>query len=376
MFGKRYSFLKFAGFDIGVDLSWLFIAILIAWTLALGFFPAHYPGLKMTTYWGMGLLGMLGLFISIVLHEMGHAVMARSFGQPIYRITLFIFGGVAEMNQEPKSPKMEFWVAIAGPLVTVAIIILTFIFSFLGSQLTWPTSILGVLHYLLVVNMIVLIFNLIPAFPLDGGRILRALVWWWNDNLGKATTIASSIGSVFGMFLIFAGFLFILLGNIIGGFWWMILGFFLRQAAIGSHMRYLIEHSLEGEKIDKFMIKEPICVSSPDITIKQFIDQYVYTSYHHLYPVLKDGNFAGYISLDEIKQVNSEEWDLKKINEIMILRSDCPTVSIDASSLSALKQFSDKKCPVLFILENDHLLGILTNHDLLKVISLHMELER
>ena len=227
MFGKRFSILRFAGFDIGLDISWFFIAFLLSWTLAAGYFPYLYKGLAPQTYWIMGICGMLGLFISVLLHEFGHAVVARSLKLPISRITLFIFGGVAELKAEPPSPKVEFLVAIAGPIVSL-VLALAF---YLISQIDLPIAIKGVASYLGFINFIVVLFNLIPAFPLDGGRMFRAFLWWWKDNLGWATNITTRLGGAFGFTLIFFGFFFILSGALFAGLWWILIGLFLNQAA-------------------------------------------------------------------------------------------------------------------------------------------------
>ncbi len=374
MFGRRYHILKIAGLDLGMDLSWLMIALLVTWTLALGLFPSSYPGLTAGTYWIMGFVGMLGLFLSVVLHEMGHAFMARKFGQPISRITLFIFGGVAEMKEESSSPKVEFWVAIAGPLVTLAIILLTGLFTSMGRNLEWPVTLTGITGYLALVNTIILVFNLIPAFPLDGGRVLRSFLWWWKGNLGWATKVTSHLGAGFGFFLIFSGLFLFISGNFIGGLWWVLIGLFLREAASGSRVRYAVERLLENEKVEKFMVKDPITVT-PEITVQQFIEDFVYTSYHHLYPVAEGDRFLGYMSLEEVKLLDQAQWKTKTVNEVMVPAGRCPKISLKTSALKALKMFNEKGATVLFVVEEGFLIGLLTNQDLLKTVSLHLELQ-
>lgn len=374
MFGKRFNLITFAGFRIGVDISWFFIAILLTWTLAEGYFPAYYPNLPSQTYWLMGLLGMLGLFVSIILHELGHAVIARRFGMPISQITLFIFGGVAELKDEPPSPKAEFFVAIAGPIVSIVIAICMLLLTHVGLQLGWPVVLIGVTSYLAMINLVVVIFNLFPAFPLDGGRMLRAILWGWKNNLGWATKIATSLGSGFGFGLIFLGVLTLITGQIFVGLWWMIIGFFLHQAASSTRTQYFVKKELHGEKVEKFMTKNPISVP-PDITVKELIDNYVYQSYHHVYPVVDDDKLIGYVSLKEVKTLNPEEWPKTTVRKIMIPTSQFQTVSPNTSALEALNLIHLSIPSTLLVVSDNRLVGILNAQDLFKLISLKLELE-
>ena len=213
MFTKRFNFLTVAGIKIGIDISWLFIAILLSWTLASGHFPYYYPNLSTSTYWLMGVVGMLGLFVCVVLHELGHAMVAKHYKLPISQITLFIFGGVAEIKKEPQSPKVEFLMAIAGPIVSIIIALAMYYLTEVGNLLGWPVFVTGVTNYLAIVNAIIVIFNLIPAFPLDGGRVFRALLWWWKKNLSWATKISTRLGWGFGSILIFFGIFSFITGN-------------------------------------------------------------------------------------------------------------------------------------------------------------------
>src|SRR6056297_2812322 len=204
MITKRFKIFSLLGFPIYLDLSWFAIVILISWSLATSVFPSQVEGLTATAYWTMGVLGALGLFASILAHELGHAVVARRFELPMRGITLFIFGGVAEMTREPPSAKAEFFVAIAGPIVSIIIAILCAVLAVAGSTVL-PPAVDGVVWYLAMINAIVVAFNLIPAFPLDGGRVLRSILWHIKGNLRWATKISSSLGSMFGVVLIVLG---------------------------------------------------------------------------------------------------------------------------------------------------------------------------
>jgi Zn-dependent protease/CBS domain-containing protein len=374
MFGKRFNILSIAGIKIGIDISWFFIAILLSWTLAAGYFPVKYPHFTSNIYWVMGVLGMLGLFVCIILHELGHAIVARHYNLPISQITLFIFGGVAEIKKEPTSPKVEFLMAIAGPIVSFILAIIAYFLTKVGTQLEWPVPIIGVTAYLALINTVLAIFNLIPAFPLDGGRVFRAILWWWKNNLAWATRISAMVGSGFGFSLIFLGIFNLIIRNFLIGFWLIILGWFLHRAASSMQTQFYVGKELEGEKVSKFMKTDPITVP-PDISIKEFVDQYVYTSHHHLYPVTLQKKLLGYISLQQVKSLPHAEWGKTPVRTIMASSPQFQTVSPESSALEALELIQQTQFPILFVVENDHLIGIVTAQDLFKVISLKLELE-
>lgn len=375
MFGKPIPLMKLAGFKIGLDISWFFIAFLLAWTLATGYFPFTYPDLTAFTYGIMGILGMLGLFVSVVLHELGHAVVARHFNIPIERITLFIFGGVAELKQEPTSPKADFLVAIAGPLVTLALAAFFYTLTLLGRSLALPIPFIAITNYLTLINIVVFFFNLVPAFPLDGGRVLRALIWWKTNNLAFATKVATYLGAGFGFILIFFGILSFIVGNVFMGLWWMILGLFLYQAAAASKTQLYVKKELENEKVKRFMTKNPISVA-PDITLKNFIDQYVYQSHHHLYPVVEGDNLLGYISLKEVKSVPATEWEHLSVRKLIVPLSSLKTITPLTSAFDALNLFQQADTTTLLVVnEHNQLVGLLTAQDIFKLISIKLELE-
>ena len=270
MFGKRYNFLSLLGIKIGIDLSWFFIALLLSWSLAVGYFPYATPGLTVGTYWAMGVIGALSLFVCVVLHELGHALVAKHYKLPISQITLFIFGGVAEIKKEPKTPKVEFLMAIAGPIVSVVLAGALYLLTLAGEHQAWPVPVVAITGYLALINITLAIFNMVPAFPLDGGRVLRSILWGITKDLQWATRVASRIGSGFGFLLIFLGIFVLISGGFLAGFWFIILGLFLQRAASTSRSQNYVSHELHGEKVEKFMTKNPISVA-PDITIKEFV---------------------------------------------------------------------------------------------------------
>ena len=224
--GFNITLVKIFGIEIRVNISWAFIAVLLAWSLAKGYFPSVYEGLPDVTYWWMGAAGVLGLFASVVFHELAHSIVAQSYGMQIKGITLWLLGGVAELGDEPPSPTAEFWMALAGPAMSIALSVV-----FYGAASLVPTGVeykplFEVLRYLALVNLILALFNMIPAFPMDGGRILRAWHWHRTGDAYKATTLSAKVGSTFGLILILTGLAAVFVWGGMNGLWWVILGMF------------------------------------------------------------------------------------------------------------------------------------------------------
>ena len=233
MFGNNNTIAQFRmlGFDIKLDASWIFIASLITWSLSTRYFPYSIFGLNIINYWILGAVGAAGFFLSILLHELGHSVTARRYGIPIRGITLMIFGGVAELESNPKNPKEEFMVAAAGPLVSFLLSALFFALSGMVQNTDLSRQVLVVFRYLFMINMVLGIFNLVPAFPLDGGRILRAILWKASGNYGQATRWSATAGIYFSYAMMALGAWELVQGNYISGLWWFFIASFLNGNA-------------------------------------------------------------------------------------------------------------------------------------------------
>ena len=374
MFGKTISLFKLFGFQVKIDLSWIVIAVLITWSLAKGVFPYYYKGLSTTTYWWMGIFGALGLFFSIVFHELCHSLVARRFNLAMKGITLFIFGGVAEMEEEPPSPRAEFFMAVAGPLSSILIGIIFYGIRLVGQGSDWPEFTIGVFGYLSYLNFLLAGFNLVPAFPLDGGRVFRSILWGWKNNLKWATRIASRIGSGFGLVLIFFGVLYIIRGAFISGIWWFLIGLFLRNASEMSYSRLLMNKALEGERVGRFMETDPVTVS-PSMTIERFVDEYVYKHHFKMFPVVDDGKLIGCISTREVKEISRSEWNQRTVGEVVKPCSCDNTISSDADAMKALSNMNRTGTSRLLVVDGDRLAGIIALKDLLGFLSLKLDLE-
>lgn len=387
MFTKRLELFKLFGFSVKVDLSWLVIAVLVTWSLAVGLFPnfsEFYPfpaedlaGLSPATYWTMGVIGMLGLFASIVLHEFGHSLMARQQGMPMKGITLFIFGGVAEMTDEPPTAKAEFLVAIAGPVVTVVISAVCFGLTLLGNAAAWPGYVNAVLWYLFIINAVVLAFNLLPAFPLDGGRVLRSILWQIKGSLRWATRITSSIGAAFGVLLIAYGVFLIILNpqaNLISGLWAGLLGLFLRGAAQMSYQQLLMRRALEGEPVSRFMTTEPQTVPS-NATVHDFVEDYVYRHHYKMFPIVENGTVKGCLTTRRIRDIPRSEWNRHTVEELIEACGIENTVSPDDDAMEALSKMRRNDVSRLMVTEGDQLRGVIAMKDLMRFMSTKIELE-
>jgi Zn-dependent protease/CBS domain-containing protein len=374
MFGKRFKLFKLFGFEVGIDLSWIIIAILIAWSLSTGYFPIQIKNLSPQTYWIMGIIGAAGLFFSIVAHEFCHSLVARKSGLPMKGITLFIFGGVAEMGDEPPGAKAEFLIAVVGPLSSIAIAAIFYGIYRVGIAGDWSPAVNGVVAYLAMINGLLAVFNLVPAFPLDGGRILRSVLWGWKGNLRWATRISSAIGGAFGIFLIILGFIRIFGGNFIGGMWLGLIGLFIQGAAKMSYRQLVTRKALEGEPLKRFMQTDPVTVSD-SLTVEQLVEDYIYRYHYKLFPVVNSNRLLGCISTKQIKEIPRAQWDEKTVGEIADPCSAENTIGPDADAVKALSVMRRNNASRLMVVENDQLVGIIALKDMLEFLSLKVELD-
>lgn len=363
---------KLLGFKVRVDLSWLFLALLVAWSLARGLFPGNYPGFSSATYWWMGVAGSIGLFFSIVFHELSHSVVARHFGIPIKGITLFIFGGVAEMEDEPPNARAEFLMAIAGPIASA---LLAAAFYGLAAGVTGRSEpAFGVIEYLAWANSLLALFNLVPAFPLDGGRVLRAALWYWRGNLNDATRTAANAGSAFGLGLIALGVIRVLSHDFVGGMWWFLIGMFLRSAAGASYQQLRTRQALEGEPVARFMTRAMVTIP-PEASVRQLVEDYIYRYHHEMFPVTEDGRLLGCVTTREVKAIPKEQWDGTPVAGIMQRCSAENAIAADEDAMQALSLMQRTGNSRLMVRDGDRLVGIITLKDLLKLLALKLDLE-
>jgi len=376
MFGKQWRLFSLLGFEVKIDMSWLILAFLITWSLAEGLFPYYYKNLSRPAYWWMGAAGAVGLFLSIIFHELSYSLVARRYGLPMRGITLFIFGGVAEMEDEPRSPRAEFLMAIAGPISSIG---LSFIFYGLyrfGLLVDWPMSANGVINYLGWINGLLAAFNMIPAFPLDGGRVLRSGLWKLKNNLRWATRIASRIGAGFGVSLIVLGLLSVLGGNLIGGIWWFLIGMFLHNASNLAYRQMLIRRALEGESVQRFMKADAVTVN-PSLSLGQLVEDYFYKYHYKMFPVVENSSrkLVGCVNTQMVREVPRGEWYLHTVGEVVRQCSPENTINPNADAMEVLDTMNRTQQSRLMVVDGENLVGVITLKDMLQFLALKMDLE-
>lgn len=375
MSGRAITLFELLGFKVRVDMTWVFLAVLVTWSLAMGAFPLWYEGLSTGTYWAMAIAGMLGLVFSLVFHELSHSVVARRYGLPIKGITLFIFGGVAEMTEEPRSAKVEFWMAIAGPIASFFLAVAFWVAAVLGTGVGLPLPLNAVLEYLALINLLLGAFNMIPAFPMDGGRVLRAALWHWRGDFKGATRIAANAGKAFGLLLIALGVVSIVSGNFIGGMWWFLIGLFVRGAAASSYQQMLSRDLFAGEPVRRFMTHDTVTVP-PDLPLDRFLEDYVYEHHHDLFPVVAEGGrLRGCVAARQLKAEPREKWPYLTVGDLMKPITEENTVDPGMDAIEAMALMNRTGSSRLLVAVGDRLVGIVVLKDMLELFNLKMDLE-
>ncbi len=375
MFGRPIELLQIFGIKIRIDPSWFIIAVLVTWDFATLVFPGQLPGSSPAVYWSMGVAGALAFFLSVLLHELSHAVVARTYGVEVRAITLFIFGGLAEMPVEPPTPQAELVIAAAGPAASFGLALGCGALVLVGGLADWPRPAVSVLGYLGVLNGTLALFNLVPALPLDGGRILRAVLWGWRKNLRWATRIASATGSAFGLLLIGLGVVSLVSGSFASGLWLFLIGLFLRNAATASYQQLLLRRALEGEPVSRFMHADPVTVPRA-ISVLELVQSYIYRYHFKMFPVVDDsGRLLGCVTARRVRELPRDEWDRQTVGSLAERCTPENTVRADTDALEALSRMSRTGASRLMVVDEDRLLGILSLKDLLRFFSLKMELE-
>ena len=366
---------KVFGIEISLDFSWFIIFFLVTWSLASGYFPIKYPLLTAGTYWMMGLISSILLFVSVLLHELSHSVVANHNDLSIKGIKLFIFGGVAQLSKEPQSARVEFDVAIAGPICSF---ILHFIFKGTARWLSHivqsgtQNPVVAILGYLAFINVFLGIVNLIPAYPLDGGRVLRAFLWARTNNLRKATAIASNIGKFFALFLIFIGFMATIRGEL-AGLWYVFIGMFLYGAARMGYEHVLIKDALADSFVREVMTTDVVTIDG-GITLDKAVEDYFFRYHHNSFPVAEDGRIKGMLDLARIKEVPRERWVDTSASSVAHPIDPHAIVTSRGKTNNALSWLVEHELEHLMVMDEGKLVGIVTRRDIMKLLKFKMDL--
>ncbi len=327
---------RIAGVEIGINWSWLVVFVLIAWTLAVGVFPTQNPGLSDGTYLVMAVVAALVFFASLLAHELGHALQARRERMEIDGITLWLFGGVARFKGAFPSAMAELRVALAGPVVSAVVGVACLA---VAALVPLPASVDGVLFWLGSINLVLLAFNLLPALPLDGGRVLHAALWRTRSDLAWATRVAATIGRGFGAAMIVGGLLLFVFEGAFSGAWLAFLGWFLVGAAGAEARAFAVREALAGLRVRDVMVTEPDVVS-PDLSLGRFMDEVVWRARRTTYPVVDDGRAVGLIPFRRVAGVPRAEWDEHVVRDCMIPLEDVPALDPDALLFDVLPTLS------------------------------------
>lgn len=373
MYGRSFKLFTLFGIEIRLNVSWVFIAMLLSWALSQGYFPTVYEGLSPATYWWMGIVAVFGLFFSILLHELAHSVVAQAFGMEIKSITLWLLGGVAEMTDEPPHPRAEFLMALAGPMMSVLLAVFFFLMNSVLPEGEGAVPLGAVVQYLSLLNMILAAFNLVPAYPLDGGRVARAALWAWTGDYYRATSDAARMGSVFGLFLVIFGIVSALGGAGFAALWWVILGMFIRFAAEASRVQLESVHALQGKRVDECMTRNPTVVD-PNISVAALIEDWIYRYSYEFFPVVSDGDLLGSVSLAQVRNVASDDRQQTRVGDIMLPCSQDSMISPSAMAVDALKKVQQSKGGLLMVVEKGRLVGVVGLKDLMRIIAVRSDL--
>lgn len=351
------------GIPIRVHFTWFIVFGLITWSLSTFYFPKAAPDLPIASYWVKGVLASLLLFGSVAFHELAHSFVAKRYKISIESITLFIFGGVAQMRGEPPHPKAEFRIAIAGPLSSF---FLSVFFFFLSLNTTGGVK--SLFAYLAQINLIIGIFNLIPGFPMDGGRVLRSYLWAKKNNFFYATQKASGVGRNIAIFFIFFG-IFSLFTRMPGGLWLILIGWFLYTAAQASYQQSTLQESLFGVKVRDIMVTDLITVS-PSLSLEEIVNGYFLRYGYGGFPVVEDGKYFGMITLKEIKDVPKNAFEDTKVKEVYLKHKKQWEISGEDDVIKALEKMITEDIGRLVVVQGDRIAGLITRNGIARYMQI------
>lgn len=366
---KRPVALSLFGVQIRVHASWVIMALFIAWSLASGSLPMLYAGLPAGSYWAMAAIIVVGLAASIVLHELAHTLVGRAMGISVSRITLFLFGGVAELREEPKRPGAELAMAIAGPAFSIAFSLVLAIAAGAVGQMGAPTEVVTALGYLATLNLVLAAFNMAPAFPLDGGRVLRALLWMSTRDLMKSTRIAVRAGEALALLLMAAGLVSAFTVNPAGGLWWIMIGLFLHAAARGALRDVEARQMFAGHAIAELMAPSIETVPA-SYTLDRFVDERLMASRHGLYPIVEGDKWLGIVTPEDILRTPREAWKATTMGEICTPAATTPVAGLLDDASQVMDRMRAQNVQRMPVVHRGAVVGIVTLQDLLGSLEL------
>jgi Zn-dependent protease/CBS domain-containing protein len=364
--GGAITLFHVRGIPVRVHGSWLVIFGLIAWSLAVGYFPRVLPDAPVAAHWVTGFVAALLLFVAVFLHELSHALVARRHGLGVSAITLHVFGGVSQLEEEPASPKVEILMALAGPVVSFAIAGLAYAGALLAAAMPFLQAVLA---YLAFVNGIVGVFNLVPGFPLDGGRVLRAVLWRIRGDLESATQTATRAGTIVATFLVVLGVVRAVGGDFLGGLWSLLIGLFLRQAASGSYAQLTLRRTLEPFAVRDVMARDVVTLG-PELSLERAVDEILWKHRVSSFPVLAGARVAGIVSLEQLREVPRERWAETTVEAVMLRIGPSLTIAPGASLWDAFQKLANNGLGRLAVMDGERLVGYVSVKDVVHVLTI------
>ncbi|MFQ6027634.1 MAG: site-2 protease family protein [Dehalococcoidia bacterium] len=364
--GGSFRIVQLFGFDIRAHFSWVFIFLLVAWSLADSYLPRNYGTWSTSTYWVVGIVGSALLFVSVLIHELSHSVVARSRGHTVRAITLFFLGGVSEIEEESHSAGEEFWIAVVGPLTSL---VLAAIFGFIFLPLSGGVSqIKAIAEYLAFVNLVLGIFNLLPAYPMDGGRVLKSLVWRATGSQTRATSVAGVTGMMLGFTMIGLGIVLAFTVSLMSGLWLVFIGWFLQSSASASRQQQVTSTVLAGKTVRDAMDPR-LPVVGPGITVQELLEEHIRREYQRAYVVSLGDSFQGLVSLSDVRQVDPAERGSKFVAEIMTRADNVVTTTQQEPLELALQKLAANDLNQLVVVQDGNPVGLLSRRDLLRILE-------
>ncbi len=364
--------IRVMGIPIGLDISWFLVFALITWILAVNYFPSEFRQWAPVQFWAVAVVTSILFFLSVLLHELGHSLVAMRNKLPVKSITLYIFGGVSEITSEPTNPKQEFVIAAAGPFTSLLLAAIFYIIQ-LSFQAVAP--VFAAAKYLAYINALLGIFNLIPGFPLDGGRVFRAIVWAITRNLRRATEIAGYLGHVIAFLFIILGVWLLFRGDWINGLWIAFIGWFLESAVVGQVQQERMHDLLAGHTVDQIMSRACL-MTSTDISLQELVDQYFLERGQHCIVVMRGDQPAGFLTLHNIREIPREQWASTHAWQVMTPMDKLKVTSPDEQLVKALEEMGTDGVNQMPVIENGQVEGMLTREDIIDYLKTLQTLEK
>lgn len=365
-----FRIFRIAGIDIYINFSWIIILVFLTFSLATGWFAVLYPGWSQATYWITSLIAAILLFVSVLLHELAHSFVARARGLPVKSIVLFIFGGVSNIEREPGSAGVEFQMAFVGPLTSLVIGGICYLLQLPLRGSNSPVA--AILGYLAITNVLLGIFNLIPGFPLDGGRVLRSIVWRISGNLRTATRVATIVGQIIAYLFILIGILLFFTGNILDGIWLGFIGWFLLTSAHSASAQTTLQTEIQGVTVAQVMNSTPMTVPA-NISLQKLVYEYFIPQGLRSALVMQVDQLAGLISLSDVRHIPQEQWPQTPVGHVMVPLERLHTIAPNQQLSEVLPLMTGRDVNQLPVVQDGRLVGVLSRDALMRFLEVRRD---